>query len=394
VSAIYINTIKQISAQQPLSDAWFEAPVPYRGHFVHAIDPDFKHYLASGAARRLGKLLKRALVVSQQAMQASGIAMPDAIITGTGMGCIENTEHFLEHMVQHGEECLSPTQFMQSTHNTISSMIAIAAKCHNYNMTYAHKGISCECALQDAFLQMQAGKIQNALVGAHDEMTHRFISNEYRVSSNEYRVLSNEYRVLSNEYKVSSNEYKVSSNEYKGINESDLILDTNNLILDTNNLILDTNNLILNSFAGETSAAMILSKRRTQETLCRIDNVEKYYGKTLAANCLILDTIIDSPPDYVMVGTNGMTANDSVYFENCARLFPHSALLHYKHVFGESFTAPALGIYAAALCLGRQHVPEFLIAGGSMPKNIPPKSILCYNHVENKNHTFISLSSI
>ena len=175
MNKVYINSIKQISAQQPLSDEWFEQPVFYTEPYVRAIEPDYKQFFTPNEVRRLGKILKRALLVSRQVITESGVVSPDAIITGTGLGCIESTEIFLEKLVREGEEFLNPTHFMQSTHNTIGSLIAIDSKCHSYNGTYSHKGTSFECALQDAFLQMQQG-IRTALVGAHDEMTPAYFS--------------------------------------------------------------------------------------------------------------------------------------------------------------------------------------------------------------------------
>ena len=124
-------------------------------------------------------------------------------------------------------------------------------------------------------------------------------------------------------------------------------------------------------------------------------------------------------PDFIMVGTNGNPENDKIYFDNCAKLFPNVPLLQYKHIFGESYTAPALGVYAAAVCLQRGEIPDFLDVRlsdmrcekqGSLTSHVPnlntqysilkshvanrKSKILCYNHFENKNHTFILLSQI
>lgn len=84
---------------------------------------------------------------------------------------MENTENFLSAMCRDGEEMLPPTYFMMSTHNTISSAVAILLRCHGYNCTYSQKDISFESALLDAFIQLQAGRMGNALVGSHDETT-------------------------------------------------------------------------------------------------------------------------------------------------------------------------------------------------------------------------------
>ena len=63
---------------------------------------------------------------------------------------------------------------MQSTHNTVSSMIAIHLGCHGYNATYSHTGASLESALLDAWLQISLGDIDTALVGKFDEVAPLF----------------------------------------------------------------------------------------------------------------------------------------------------------------------------------------------------------------------------
>ena len=171
---VYILDAKQISVQQPLSDQWMDNPLLYNDTYVRAIEPDYKQFFPANTARRLGRILKRAMLTSRQVIEATGIENPEAIITGTGFGCVENTEIFLEAMVNEGEEFLKPTSFMQSTHNTISSLIAIDTGSHGYNSTYTQKETSFDLALLDAFVQLKAGHIKNALIGAHDEVTPTF----------------------------------------------------------------------------------------------------------------------------------------------------------------------------------------------------------------------------
>ena len=336
MSKVYINSIKQISAQQPLVDNWIEQPVFYSEPYIRAIEPDYKLFFTSNEARRLGKILKRALVVSRQAMLESEVISLDAIITSTGLGCIENTEIFLDKLVREGEELLNPTHFMQSTHNTISSLIAIDVKCKLYNSTYAHKGISFECALQDAFIQLKTNKAQNVLVGAHDEMTPAY------------------YTLLKKAGYFGNKNQK---------------------------------------FASETAVAMILSTDKSEKTLCEIEAVEKLYNSN--AETLYATFLQATDIDYIMVGCNGDAETDKIYFENCAKLFPNIPLLQYKNIFGESYTVPALGVYAAAICLQHNKIPDFLtcdmrnsMCDKSQIPN-PISKILCYNHFEGKNHTFV-----
>lgn len=168
---IYIRSAAQISVQKPLCEDWMADPVQLSGEYLRSQDPDFKPFLSPMQARRMGLILKRAIAVSLTALRNAGIECPDAIFTGTGLGCMENTENFLSAMCRDGEEMLPPTYFMMSTHNTISSAVAILLRCHGQNCTYSQKDISFESALLDAFLQLQVGGISNALVGAHDETT-------------------------------------------------------------------------------------------------------------------------------------------------------------------------------------------------------------------------------
>ena len=120
-------------------------------------------------SRRLSGVLRRALLTSLVTLKRAGIEQPQAIITGTAMGCVDETEKFLRELANDGEGSLKPTNFIHSTHNTISSLIAIHAHCHSYNSTYAHGQRSLESALTDAWLQIALGDLETALVGWYDE---------------------------------------------------------------------------------------------------------------------------------------------------------------------------------------------------------------------------------
>jgi len=168
---IYIKGASQISVQQPLAEDWMTAPVWHNEPYTRSIDPNFREWINPLESRRMGKILKRALVTAMKVMKDTGVSQPDAVITGTGLGCIENTELFLDQLCREGEEMLKPTYFMQSTHNTISSLISIQQKCHGYNSTYSHRSVSFDSALFDAFVQLRVGDIRNALVTGNDEMT-------------------------------------------------------------------------------------------------------------------------------------------------------------------------------------------------------------------------------
>ena len=96
---------------------------------------EIRNYVKPLEARRMGKIMKSSLLSSLKAMEQAGIEKPDAIITATALGCLENSELLLNQLQEEGEVMLKPTYFMQSTHNTIGSGIAIFTKCHGYNVS-------------------------------------------------------------------------------------------------------------------------------------------------------------------------------------------------------------------------------------------------------------------
>lgn len=132
---------------------------------------EIRDYVKPMEARRMGKIMKSSLLSSLKALREAGIEQPDAIITGTALGCLENSELLLRQMVDEGETMLKPTYFMQSTHNTISSNIAIRLGCHGYNITYTQDQASFDWAMRDAELLLTSGKCKTVLVGCHDEST-------------------------------------------------------------------------------------------------------------------------------------------------------------------------------------------------------------------------------
>ena len=339
----YILSAKQISIQQPLSENWMCEPIIYEEPFVRSIDPNFKNYISSIEARRMGKILKRAVATSKEAMNASGLDTVDAIITGTGYGCIENTEFFLDALSREGEQLLKPTYFMQSTHNTVSSLVAIQMKNYSYNVTYAHKGISFDSALQDAWLQFRLGKINSALVGGHDEMTETF------------------YHILKKGGVMGKGDER----------------------------------------CGEAAVSVVLaSASRCEEVrrshpemkpLCKLSGFEMLHQPTTNTLKDAVTRMLQSAGksladvDYILTGISGDHDNDAAYIQEAKTLFGDKPLLKYKHLFGESFTASGLGLYVAAQCLKAGRVPASLFVDSKEVSDRQPKCILLYNRSDGKN---------
>ena len=312
---VYIQAAEQISIQNPLSEEWMEQPIAYHELFVKAVNPAFRDYIAPNEARRMGNIMKRALVTSLKVLRETGIEHPDAIITGTSIGSLDYTEKFLDALVENGEESLSPTYFMQTTHNTVSSAISIYTGTHSYNTTYSHGGISFELALEDAWMQFCLGQISNALVGGHDEMVASY-----------YELLQ--------------------KTGYVGVEGM--------------------------VPCGECAMSMMLNKQVSLDNLCELAGVSVFRTKSLQNIRMHLEILLkESQIDMadiqtVMTGVNGNPENDCLYQPVLEELFPQAEHLNYKHLFGENFTVSGLGLYAAAHLMKKQGMPVILFVNCTM----------------------------
>ena len=137
--------------------------------FEFADDTDISAYVSGAEARRMTIQTRRLVAVARQAMAESGIALPDAIICATRWGCLLQSMRFLQDMLDSDELQLKPTPFIQSTHNTIASLIAILTGNHGYNATYSQGTKSMACAVKDVEMLMSLGLIRTALVLEFDE---------------------------------------------------------------------------------------------------------------------------------------------------------------------------------------------------------------------------------
>ena len=134
-------------------------------------EPDYTVYIPPMQLRRMSKAVRMGIGASKIALQQAKIEKPDAISIGTAMGCLNDTEVFLKKMVEQEEQMLTPTAFIQSTHNTVGGQIALLYGCNGHNLTYVHRGHSFEQAMLNAYLYLQQHPDENVLVGGIDELT-------------------------------------------------------------------------------------------------------------------------------------------------------------------------------------------------------------------------------
>ncbi|MDB4497783.1 beta-ketoacyl synthase chain length factor [Gammaproteobacteria bacterium] len=126
----------------------------------------------SGMRRRMSAIVKQGVTVGMDCLcDFSDSKEVDAIITSTYLGCIEDTEKFIEIIESTEESLLNPTPFIRSTFNTIGAQIALLCQNKHYNMTYSHGKKSWEQAFLDAALLIAEKDADNVLVGYYDEQT-------------------------------------------------------------------------------------------------------------------------------------------------------------------------------------------------------------------------------
>jgi 3-oxoacyl-(acyl-carrier-protein) synthase len=151
------------------------------------VDADYKQYISPVEARRMTAQTRQALAVALKALGDEPI-QPQAIICATRYGCMHNSVVFLNDMLSTNEMELKPTPFIQSTHNTIASMVAIKLRNHGYNITYSHGTNSWQDAILDVTMQIQLGMLQSALVLEFDELVTGWDEMLQKISSSSYDI--------------------------------------------------------------------------------------------------------------------------------------------------------------------------------------------------------------
>lgn len=350
MSAVYINSASCISVQDTLNKDFFQHLTPENStQVIKAIEPNYKDFIPAAMIRRMSKTVKMSSVASHYALKEAGIEQPDAIIVGTGMGCSQDSEKFLKNVIDNHEEFLTPTFFIQSTHNTVAGQIALGLQCHAYNFTYVNTSSSLEFSFLDAKLQINDGEAENVLVGSTDEQTDRTM----------------ELYQLNNTIKKSEN-------------------------LPFDYLSSTTDGVIW----GEGSSFFVLGKEKTENSYAQLkdiqitnklelDETQNFIGDFLAKNNLTGKDI-----DAVILGFSGDAKSD-VYYTKAMDLFSTSALLYYKHLSGEFNTASGFSTFMACHILKDQQIPEVMMINSVKKDGI--KNVLLYNHLSGNDHSLVLL---
>ncbi|MDX1271882.1 beta-ketoacyl synthase chain length factor [Bizionia paragorgiae] len=334
----YIYSAVSISAQHTFdSELGLLEPLALQPNKVNAHHPLYKSYIPPAALRRMATGVKMGVTAGKKALENANIIQPDAIVIGTGMGCIEDTETFLNAIIKNDEAYLTPTAFIQSTHNTVGAQIALGLQCKAYNNTYVHGALSFESALLDGLLQVEDDSASTVLVGGLDELGKEFI-------------------------------------DY-----IDLIEDKNEGI--TVPFSEGASFFVLGAIKQQHAVQLKAIKTFSALTL---ENVRSVFMAFLKENACPPETI-----DALILGHNGSKYDH--YYTEAASCFPKTTVqLKYKQCIGEYFTASAFGLYLGVTLLKNQDLPSLLTCGDTPKK--PLKNSIIYNQYNGRDHSLILLS--
>ncbi|MFH1080431.1 MAG: beta-ketoacyl synthase chain length factor [Pseudomonadota bacterium] len=350
----YINGAGMISPQKTYdNDEFLPELAQYDNNILTCILPNFKDYINPFQMRRLSRMLRMGLAAAIICLRNARLKTPDAIITATGYGFQEDMGKFLTEILQQGEQQLTPTYFMQSTHNALSGLIALSVKCMGYNNTYASKGFAFETALHDAMMLLQEKEAKNVLIGSFDEA---------------YHVQYSEYVRMGHLKRERVNNLHLFESKTEG------------------------------ALQGEGVAFFIVSDSALPHSWCRLRNLHMVYKPADYGS--LSEELIDflrendltpSDVDVFINGTSGDIVKDQWSLAIQRDCFGHAAEVRFKHLTGEYATASSFALWLGAMILKNQTIPEAVLASAALPHR-PFRTFLVCNHFLGRNYSFFLLT--
>lgn len=347
-SKVFINGVCAISAQRTFDNTSFLEDVElHNDTVIKVVDPIYKEFIPPASARRMAKGIKMGIVASKLALKDARLENVDAIITGTGLGCVRDSEKFVSTLIDHDEQFLTPTSFIQSTHNTVAGQIALELQCKGYNFTYVHGSNSFESAVLDAKLQLENNEENNILVGGVDELGPHTVKIHKLIEHIKAEPVV-----------------------------SDKLLESN-----TKGAVFSEggNFFVLSNIQQESSYAEV-------QAIKMLNTLELSKVKAEALKFLKENNV--DHIDAVMLGCNGDVEFDT-YYEDLRATFSDVQQLYYKHLIGEFYTASSFGYWLGANVLKTQSIPDKVKLNSIAQKDI--NTILIYNQYRGENHSFTLL---
>ncbi len=348
----YINGVGCVSAQKTMETVFLEEVVCNENENVLPIQvPVYKDFISPVAIRRMAKGVKNGIVASATAMKEANVESLDAIITGTGMGCIEDSDKFLKALIDNNEEFLTPTSFIQSTHNTVGSQIALGLQCKAYNFTYVNAAVSFESAIMDAKMQIETNEASTILIGGVDEMSD-YTAKLFQLAGFIKKESDAPFSVLDS--KTTGAVYSEGATFF----------------------VLEDKKTT-STYAEIVDVAMI--------NQLNVDEVENEIQAFLKSNNLQVSDI-----DVVVLGYNGDVNYDNYYKNLSDNIFANIPQVYYKHLSGEYNTASAFGLWIGSKIIKTQQIPDVLKV--NKLEKATYKNILLYNQYKGIDHSFTLIS--
>ncbi len=346
----YINGIGCVSAQDTSkNDFSFDDCCELKNNVVTAQKPDYKPYIKPALIRRMSNGVKMGVVASSIAIGEANIDEPRAIITGSGMGCLKDSEKFLENIINNEEQYLTPTSFIQSTHNTVGAQIALGLSCKSYNVTYVHSTTSFESSLMDGMMTIDEG-VEPILVGGVDEIGPHIT----------------ELHKLVDHVK-----------EEGGLEEGILKSNSKGTIFSEGAQFF-----VLENIKKSNSYAQLLD-------VVIYDNLKENEVEIKAQQFLKENNFQVTDIDIIILGNNGDVDFDNYYEILQKNTFKNTQQLYYKHLTGEYNTVSAFGLWAACKLIKSQNIPKILKLNNKETTSM--NHILLYNQYQGKSHSFTLL---
>lgn len=349
---MYIRATGNISAQKTFGHpALTEAPVAYTGNRLTCIEPEYKEFIDPKLIRRMSRIIRMGVAAAMECLREADIKIPDAIVTGTAYGCLEDTNLFLGRMVEFNEELLTPTAFIQSTHNTIGAQIGLMLQCNNYNNAYVHRGFSFENALLDAIMLLNEKEADNVLVGAIDE------------------IIDTSHAIL-NRFGLYKQGAISSTDIYKSGTKG--------------------------TIAGEGASFFVLATDPSGNDYAKLEDMHTFYKPGSLEEVekqinyfLLKNSVSVNEINLVLTGRNGDVTNDKLYDRLSKGIFKNIPEQNFKHLCGEYPTASAFAFWLAANIVKSGTVPALLA-----PKTaISARRVLVYNNHLGTHHSLSLLAA-
>lgn len=344
----YINGIGNVSIQSVDFDV-FQSEIAEIQILNKAQQPSYKDLIAPAMSRRMAKGVKMGIYAANKALFNANMVDPQAVIVGTGLGCIEDSEKFLDAIIDNDEQFLTPTAFIQSTHNTVAAQIALHLQCKAYNFTYVNGANSFESALFDAFMQLKHFNKENILIGGVDEIA------PYTFSM--YEMIG--------KVKQSGEEVNFKNPQTKGI-----------ALAEGATFFALSNNKTNNSYA-EVLDVILFNAFKDDEVV----EINTFLSKN---NLSVADL------DVVFLGVNA-DAHQQEFYNRMNAIFSEIPQAYYQHISGSYDTASAFGLKVAAEIIQKQALPKSVQYNNIEPTKI--EKVLMINQFNNTDFSFVLLQS-